>query len=173
MKCSLAQEWMSERLDGALEPGRLTRLEEHLASCPECQKEWRELAASWEMLGQLPELTPSPLFQARVWEKIRLSPPPAANPWPWFRRWLGGMVVAGACLALGVALWRPVASDGPGPGAPPATLAAHEDDLVPALDTLALVEEEEVLDPAVPLGTLSDDYLAYSDLALDETLEGL
>lgn len=176
MKCAQAQEWMSERLDGALEPARLTRLEDHLSGCPNCQKEWSELAASWEMLGQLPELEPSPLFKAQVWEKIRLAPPPATNPWPLLKRWLGGLVVSGCCLALGVMLWQPTRpGDGP-TTSPPAQVVAQapDEDVLPALDALALVEEDEdVLEPSLPLGSLSDDYLAYADLALDETLEGL
>lgn len=174
MKCQQAQEWMSERLDGVLEEPRLRRLEEHLGQCSVCALEWKELQASWELLGQLPEMEPGPLFRAKVWEKIRLEPTPSRTLWSVWRRWIGGVAVA-AGLVLAVNLFSTPPATTPAPPAPAVVAAAPvpewdvDFEVIPSIDALA---QEEPLDESLPLGHLSDDYLACSELALDETLEG-
>jgi predicted anti-sigma-YlaC factor YlaD len=166
---------MSERLDGVLDSVRLEQLEQHLVHCSDCRQEWKELRASWEMLGQLPELEPGPLFQARVWEKIRLEPlsrPALGQRW---RAWFAGLAFAAAALVWGVSgLTRTPA--GPLEVAPVAQVASELGpswsspyEVIPLVDAL---DEEDPLEESVLLGQLSDDYLACSQLALDETLEG-
>ena len=187
MKCCQAQEWMSERLDGVLEPARSQLLDQHLAGCPECAQEWIALAASWKLLGSLPELEPSPLFRARVWEKIRLAPPPQRSPWPALRSWWAGLAVAAAlALVVGLGYHRPEIQPSAAPtqlaanaAAPRRSLPAEPIDstqgwdsfeVIPSVDILA---QEDPLDEQVSLGVMSDDYLACSQKVLDDTLEGL
>ncbi|MFN8609924.1 MAG: zf-HC2 domain-containing protein [Vulcanimicrobiota bacterium] len=173
MKCAQAQEWMSEKLDGALESSRSEKLEQHLQGCPHCQQEWSALAESWAMLGSLPELSPSPLFRARVWEKIRHDSPPTPV-WS-LKRWLSGLglSLAGLMLCLKLTAPAPLASPTlppPTPALAPQTLAAAElqewdtsVEVMPGLDTVA---EEDSPVASLPLGDLSHDYFA-----MDETLE--
>lgn len=155
MKCAEAQ----EAIYGTPNP----LLDAHCQSCQEC----RELRQSWELLGQLPELTPSPLFQARVWEKIRLEErAPAWN----FKRWLGGLSLslAGLAVCLNLSAATPLAT----PTLPPPVqkelaqnLAAGELqewdaslDFMPSLDEAVAVDDSPVA--VLPLGDLSHDYFA-------------
>lgn len=174
MKCTEAQEWMSERLDQALDSQRENRLDAHLHDCAHCRQEWQALRDSWELLGTLPELEPSPLFRARVWEKIRLDrQAPAWN----FKRWFGGLglSLAGLALCLSFSAHAPLAT----PTLPPPVhkimaqnLAAGELqewdaslEVIPSLETVA--NEDSPL-ASLPLGDLSHDYFA-----VDDTLEEL
>ena len=108
MKCAQAQECMSEKLDRRLDARRSLQLDGHLQDCSACREEWVALSESWELLGSLPQLEPSPLFRAQVWEKIRQDKAPAT--WS-FRRWLGGLglSLAGLVTLMGVASAKPKA----------------------------------------------------------------
>lgn len=191
MKCDNYSEWMSERLDGALDNERAQRLDSHLENCSECRREWRELEQSWQMLGQLPELEPSPLFRAQVWEKIRLAPPPQLSLWSrWRGLWAGaGVALAGLALTLSFGSSLLAVPSSPAPAviasASPTQVEIEDEVELPRMalsDWDASVNEmpdfdyteseSTSLDP-LPLGDLSHEYLAWSDSALDETLEGL
>jgi anti-sigma factor RsiW len=172
MKCPQAQEWMSEKLDGALDATRSQRLDQHLYDCSGCHQEWRELQQSWELLGRLPELQPSPLFRAQVWEKIRQDKVPTI--WS-VRRWLGGLglTLAGFALCFKLTAAPPLASPTLPPPQVSVNLSAGELqewdaglEIVPSLDSLIALEESPLT--AVPLGDFSHDYFA-----MDDTLEGL
>ncbi|MBX3171294.1 MAG: zf-HC2 domain-containing protein [Candidatus Eremiobacteraeota bacterium] len=172
MKCTQAQEWMSEKLDQALDRQRADRLDEHFQDCSQCRQEWQALRESWELLGILPELEPSPLFRARVWEKIRHDQKaPAWN----FKRWLGGLglSLAGLALCLNFSANAPLATPTLPPPAPKElaqNLAAGElqewDARVEVIPSLEAVAREDSPLTAMPLGDLSHDYFA-----LDDTLE--
>jgi hypothetical protein len=173
MKCAQAQEWMSEKLDQALENTRSAQLDQHLQDCPQCREEWVALRESWEMLGTLPELEPSPLFRARVWEKIRHDKAPAAA-WS-LKRWLSGLGLTLAGVALCCKLTAP-----PPLATPTLPLTPHHEtaqsvgagelqewdasvEAMPGFDSMA-GEDSPVAN--LPLGDLSHDYFA-----MDETLE--
>lgn len=169
MKCSQAQEWMSEKLDQVLDASRTARLDGHLQSCPTCRKEWDDLRQSWELLGALPELEPSPLFRARVWEKIRQQPVPAG--WS-FKRWFAGLglSLAGLALCLNFSTGTPLAT----PTLPPPVnkelaqnLAAGElqewDATLEVIPSLEAVTRDESPVATLPLGDLSYDYFAMDD----------
>lgn len=48
------------------------RLSSHLSACEKCNEERDLFLESWSALGQFePELDPSPLIRAKVWEQIR------------------------------------------------------------------------------------------------------
>lgn len=173
MKCTQAQEWFSEKLDGALDPARAAQLEGHLMDCADCQSEWAALSQSWELLGSLPEISPSPLFRAQVWEKIRQEPTPAPV-WS-LKRWLSGLglSLAGLMLCLKLTAPPPLAT----PTLPPPslavsnqTLAANElqewDASVEVMPGLDSVSKEDSPLASLPLGDLSHDYFA-----MDEKLE--
>ena len=175
MKCTQAQEWMSEKLDQSLDAQRTSQLNGHLLRCESCRKEWEDLRESWDLLGSLPELQPSPLFRAQVWEKIRQDKVPAAG-WS-LRRWLGGLSLslAGLAFCLSLSATTPLAT----PTLPPPVqkelaqnLAAGElqewDASVEVVPSLEAVAEDDSPLAVLPLGDLSHDYFA-----MDDTLEEL
>jgi hypothetical protein len=168
VKCAQAQEWICEKLEGT----RAAQLDLHLQDCSEC----RAMRESWQLLGGLPELEPSPLFQARVWEKIRQQPRTTTRSW---RRWLGGLGLAAAGLALCMNLLPPAPLATP--TLPPPVekelaqnLAAGElqewdtnFEVVPGLEVAAADESPVAV---LPLGDLSHDYFAVDDTLEDPPL---
>jgi anti-sigma factor RsiW len=58
-------------LDNQLDAAAAGRVKSHVAMCPDCREEERMLAASWNLLGSLEAIEPSPDFRARFWEKVR------------------------------------------------------------------------------------------------------
>lgn len=178
MQCEQYQEWMSERLDGELDSTRIATLDRHLEACTGCREEWQLLNESWQLLGELPEIEPSPIFRAQVWEKVRQSPAPAVTGWRWVRRLLLPLLATTTCLVLAMGL-RPATPPKPEPVQVANTIPDKEipqvalesrADVMP--DPLLVVEEDVPLEP-LPLGDLSHDYLASSDTAFEEALEGL
>jgi hypothetical protein len=109
---------------GALEPGEVQEVDEHLATCAECRAEVDELEELKEFLGEVPPeafLDGPPeggdlLLQRTLREVRALTPEPAPMPVPVKRRsrWLlvaaAVLVVAGA-LGGGVAIGRSTAPD--------------------------------------------------------------
>ncbi len=84
MNCQEARTRMPDLLQGetdaTAEPVRA-----HLASCPACWQEWRELSETWARLGILPEEAPSPRLRRdfyRLLEAARCQAAPAIRiPW--------------------------------------------------------------------------------------------
>lgn len=65
------REELTALLDGALEPGRRSEVEAHLAACAACRAERDRLAAALEALRGLPAPPPpSPAFEARFWARL-------------------------------------------------------------------------------------------------------
>jgi len=58
MQCQEIAEWLSEHVDGCLDPERERLLAEHLASCPGCREELAMLEAVIAGLHALPEVEP-------------------------------------------------------------------------------------------------------------------
>jgi hypothetical protein len=59
MNCTQAQERFPELLDGRLAESDTQAVREHLASCPDCQREYASLASTLTALDQLPAAKPS------------------------------------------------------------------------------------------------------------------
>jgi len=183
MNCQQVQDWMCERLDGVLEAGRCQQFEQHLQNCQDCRQQWADYQASWSLLEELPQLEPSPLFRARVWERIRLEPQPRSPWWAPLRRWLAPAALASALVLGVVCLPKSIA---PAPASESESAVARrqpvsfelgrpewtplEVEVIPSLEEL---DREEPLGESVALGDLSNDYLAFAGEALDDTLEEL
>lgn len=74
MTCELVQEKLSEYIDGALDPEASGIIQDHLASCPRCQAEFRAMAGAKQIVAELPEIDPPPGFAQRVMGRVRDEP---------------------------------------------------------------------------------------------------
>lgn len=152
MDCRAVREELVAFLDNEVPSGLRAEIEAHLKGCPDCAREMRALASTWERIGQGPVPPPlRPDFTASVMDSIRPEAGPAVPPDgpPAARKPRGPViVVTGVFLlaAVGVALlvWEhPAEKAGersPGYSAEPAQAPA---DGSPA--------------PAAPLGRAADD----------------
>lgn len=110
-RCAHWQELFGEALYGDLTAESRQKLDQHLASCPECAREYRQLEATVELLRREP-LAPEPAALDQVWERLapQLDQQDRAEAWRWrrSRSWiLQGLAAAAVLLtALGVALWQ-------------------------------------------------------------------
>lgn len=71
MKCEEIKNLLPAYQDGELSPGKAEETRVHLTGCASCQKEEQLLSTTWDLLGSLEPIEPSPDFRARLWEKIR------------------------------------------------------------------------------------------------------
>jgi len=87
MMCAWAKERIAASWTGEIDAGEQARLREHLAVCPECEAEMRQLTGIWERLADMPAPEPSPALTAR-WEATLESlggrvRPPVRRPEQW------------------------------------------------------------------------------------------
>ena len=105
MECEEVEELLPAHLEGDLKDEIAGQVQDHLKSCPRCQKEAQLLNASWEALGAHENIEPSPDFRIRVWQRIEEE---KDRHWVWFpwRQWApvaAGLLVAWtAGVSLGV-----------------------------------------------------------------------
>ena len=85
MTCAECREAFSARVDDALSADARAALEQHLAGCPECRREWQRFAATVDLLHVVPPERAPAGFVDRVLA--------AARPQPWYRRALRGLFV--------------------------------------------------------------------------------
>jgi hypothetical protein len=78
MMCPEAREWLSAYIDEALAPEERLRVEAHLASCPECQRELATLRRTVSLLQRVQPARAPAGFADRVLA--------AARGRPWYRR---------------------------------------------------------------------------------------
>lgn len=79
MNCSAAQERFSDLLDGRLPQADTAEVRAHLASCPECQREYSSLAQTLTALDQLPTAQPGPRLRASFYAMIEEEKNSAAS----------------------------------------------------------------------------------------------
>ncbi|MFN3487337.1 MAG: anti-sigma factor family protein, partial [Planctomycetota bacterium] len=124
MNCTTTQELFSDYADGGLRPEERRLLEEHLAACAPCAREFRYFTESLKALRELPAVETTRFFlpnvkaaaAAHLRRTAALESDPAtaavtvvtprAEPVPARRRWVFVPVAAGvlAAFALGLAL---------------------------------------------------------------------
>jgi predicted anti-sigma-YlaC factor YlaD len=61
-------------LDGRAQPAERHAVEKHLSVCATCRARAEELRALWGALGDLPEISPSPSFDASLRTRIAAEP---------------------------------------------------------------------------------------------------
>ena len=98
MQC-IDEEKLLDYTEGSIEGPELRLLEAHLQGCQGCQKELAMLKQSWECLDAWQPIEPSPLLRARVWEEIRLAPPPVLSWGAWARRAMRGLSLGVTTMA--------------------------------------------------------------------------
>jgi len=69
MKCTAIQSLLSRKIDGELSDIEGAELEDHLAQCASCTREYRLLALPHRIAQAAPPLTPSPFF----YQKLRIG----------------------------------------------------------------------------------------------------
>lgn len=73
MNCSDFKAVLVEHLDGRLSPERAAEARAHLESCAECRREAELHRRTWEAVGRMGAIEPSPNFVASVRRRVRRS----------------------------------------------------------------------------------------------------
>ena len=71
MNCKDVQGLLVAYIDSVLDPETNIDVQTHLKTCQICWREENLLTSTWNALGALPAVQPSPHFQARFWERVR------------------------------------------------------------------------------------------------------
>ena len=180
MKCSEARELFSAKVDDELPRDRLSRLDTHLANCPDCRPAWVRFRSTVSLLQVLPEESTQPAFVGQVLDRIRgyeaegrrsLDPMDAAlrdSRWSWMaqaRGWLGQWVIrpvpamALGSLVVGVALgsWvNHVSSNGVDATAGTSPVAG----VIDGIDVAASGSRSDSALPVWPFADLADEIRA-------------
>lgn len=67
--------------DGKATPSERREVESHLISCSACRQRAEEYRAMWDLLDEMPEILPSPSFDAAV--RARAAAEPRRGLWAW------------------------------------------------------------------------------------------
>jgi anti-sigma factor RsiW len=67
--------------DGKANPSERREVEAHLASCSACRRRAEEYRAMWDLLDELPQILPSPSFDAAV--RARAAAEARRGRWAW------------------------------------------------------------------------------------------
>ncbi len=123
MNCSVAQERFSELLDSRVAAADTAEVRAHLASCPECQREYASLAQTLGALDRLPAAKPGPRLRAGFYamleeeknsaESIRAAVArrkraARLSVWRWILAPAGAVAIALAAFQLGARFAGPV-----------------------------------------------------------------
>jgi anti-sigma factor RsiW len=69
--CEKVKEEMSGYLDGRLSSHERLLVKEHLSECRSCQRDFRAIQDSWNLLSSVPQAELPAGFEARFWAKAR------------------------------------------------------------------------------------------------------
>lgn len=115
MNCTHAQERLTELLDPRNTTATTDAVRAHLASCPDCQREFSELQRTLAALDNLPAASPSPKLRANFYAMLEEEKHTAAalesataprtrtlrKTWTFHWSWILSPIAACALLALG------------------------------------------------------------------------
>jgi anti-sigma factor RsiW len=73
-QCAAPESKLVEYLDGRARPADRHAVEEHLSGCASCRLRAEEFRALWTALDDLPEVSPSPAFDAALRARIAAEP---------------------------------------------------------------------------------------------------
>ncbi|NPV81966.1 MAG: hypothetical protein HPY46_00040 [Candidatus Aminicenantes bacterium] len=100
MNCRQAEKLISRLVDGRLEAGTATRLEEHLKVCPSCARllaDYRQLQSLMADL-RLSEAEPLPFFEQRLRARLKTESKPSL--WAVVERWYAAAVPVFLVVAM-------------------------------------------------------------------------
>jgi anti-sigma factor RsiW len=100
-RCDELEESLIEYLDGRANPALRAGIENHLAGCAACRTRAEEFLRISEVLDDLPEVSPSPAFDASLRARIAAEPT-RHNFWNWLPS--PRLVLATAAL-IAVSVW--------------------------------------------------------------------
>ena len=101
IRCTGMENKLVEYLDGRAKPAERRAVEEHLTSCAVCRARSEEFRVLWDVMDELPVLSPSPAFDASL--RARIAAEPARGG---FWDWLPSPRLAFATTALvAVSVW--------------------------------------------------------------------
>src|ERR1700756_924528 len=102
MNCAQTERKLVGYLDGKLAIAERRQLEAHLAICTACQERAAGLRSVWDVLDELPALTPSSAFDNRVRSRVRQEPVRAG-----FWRWIvpSPRIAVAATALLIASIW--------------------------------------------------------------------
>lgn len=73
-RCVSIESRLVAYLDGRAKPAERHAVEQHLSTCAECRLRADEFRATWDVLEDLPEISPSPSFDAALRARIAAEP---------------------------------------------------------------------------------------------------
>ncbi len=159
MKCHKIENKLSAYQDGELSASEKEQVERHLAGCYACREQHVKLQQTWQALGEMTEIRPTPGFYKRVSQNIDQASERGA--WGTLLGNLGfkslpSPIIASVILAIGILcgtfIGKSLINVQP---LHPAAVRSEE----------GLLSSLRVFDP-VPPGTLADDYerlLSYNE----------
>jgi anti-sigma factor RsiW len=132
MNCTRAQERFADLLDSRLDATAHAEVRAHLASCPDCQREYASLAETLSALDQLPRARPTPHLRAGFYAMLEEEKNSAASVQAAVQRhrraarasfwgWILAPLAAGALALAGFFLGTRYAPPAPAPAVDPAT----------------------------------------------------
>jgi hypothetical protein len=74
MKCQTFEKKLSAYQDGELSALEKQQVDRHLADCHSCREQYARLQQTWQALGEMTEIQPTPGFYKRVSQKIGQIP---------------------------------------------------------------------------------------------------
>jgi anti-sigma factor RsiW len=80
--CAAMEGKLVEYLDGRAKPAERRAVEDHLAGCSACRNRAEDFRAVWGALDDLPQISPSPAFDASLRARIAAEPV-RHGPWGW------------------------------------------------------------------------------------------
>lgn len=118
MRCPQYRDSLDARFDGELTPDEAHEIDQHLATCPECAREYETLTTTHRLLSEnLMRHAAPDVLKARI--RGALADPAAQRPAPrakpaWWRAVAAGVVIAAASSALTFEAVRRTGATGPG-----------------------------------------------------------
>jgi len=82
MNCGQMEQDLIAYLDGKAAPAARRQVEQHLTACTACRERAMEFRALWSVLDEVPEISPSPSFDAAVRQRVAAESHRAAL-WGW------------------------------------------------------------------------------------------
>ena len=70
MKCTEAQAWLFQRIDGELSESENSELDSHLSACASCMRDYRLLVLPRRIAETIPAVASSPYFYGKVRNRI-------------------------------------------------------------------------------------------------------